>query len=121
MKIFEHEYIESEKFYEVKSIEEITSTPANALLQLKQLSCSLALAKYCQLNSLRYALEIESIEDAIFANLLGATYVLCNKELAKELMPIAQHYLFDTQVLGYINADEIEEMARAGVDGVFIR
>ena len=121
MQIFGHEYIESEKFYGVNSIEEISATSANALLQLEKLSGSLALAKYCQVNSLRYALEVESIEDAIFANLLGASYILCNKELAKELMPIAQNYLFDTQVLGYIKINEIEEMARAGVDGVFIR
>ena len=120
MKIFGHKYIESEKFYDVKSIEEISITPANALLKLEKLPNSLILSKHCQANFLRYALEIESIEDAIFANLLGATYILCTKELAKELMPIAQNYLFDTQVLAYINKDGIEEMARCGVDGVII-
>jgi len=120
MKIFGHDWIESEAFYEVSSIDEISKTPANSLLQLDFLSNSIELATYCQKNALRYALLISSIEEAIFANLLNATYVICEKELAKELMPIAQNYLFDTQVLADITKDEIEEMAKSGVDGVIL-
>ncbi len=120
MKIFEHEWIENEAFYKVSSVEEIANTPANSLLQLEPLEKTLKLAKHCQKNALRYALEINSLEEAIFANLLNATYVVCDKELAKELMPIAQNYLFDTQILATIKKDEIEEMAKFGVDGVII-
>jgi len=120
MKIFGHAWIESEKFYVISSIEEIARTPANSLLLLDALSKSLELAKHCKTNTLRYALEVSSIEDAMFANLLNATYVLCEKELAKELMPIAQNYLFDTQVLAYIEKNEIEEMAKSGIDGVVV-
>lgn len=120
MKIFGHKWIESENFYEVFTIEDIAKTPANSLLQLDFLSHSLEVAKHCQKNVLRYALVISSIEEAIFANLLNATYVICEKELAIELMPIAQNYLFDTQVLADIEEDEIEEMARAGVDGIVL-
>ena len=120
MKIFGHEWIESERFYEVTQESDISKTPTNALLKLDLLSTSLSLAKYCQSNALRYAIEIKNIEEAIFANLLSATYILCDKSLAKELMPIAQNYLFDTQILAYIKENEIEEMAKAGVDGVVI-
>lgn len=120
MKIFGHEYIESEKFYPVANVEVIETTPANALLLLEALPNTLELAKHCQSNALVYVLKVKSIEEAIFANLLGATYVLCEKELAKVLMPIAQHYLFDTRILGKIKKDEIEEMAKSGVDGVVI-
>ncbi len=120
MKLFGHKWIESEKFYDIFNIEDITKTPANTLLQLDVLEKSLELAKYCQSNSLRYALAVKNIEEAVLANLLNATYVLCEKELAKKLMPIAQNYLFDTQILAYINKDEIEEMAKNGVDGVII-
>jgi len=36
-------------------------------------------------------------------------------------MPIAQNYLFDTRVLATIlQKDEIEEMAKVGVDGVIL-
>ncbi len=120
MKIFGHEWIESETFYAVNSVEEIAKTPANSLLELEPLSQSLELAKHCQKNALRYALKVENIEEVMFANLLNATYILCEKELAKELMLIAQNYLFDTQVLAYIKKDEIEEMAKIGVDGVIL-
>jgi len=42
--------------------------------------------------------------------------------LAKELMPIAQNYLFDTQILAKIEEDsEIEALAKDGVDGVILK
>jgi len=122
MKIFGHEWIESERFYAINKANDIKKTPSNALLKIEGglSDTSLSLAKYCKSNKLRYAIAVESIEEAIFANLLCATYILCEKSLAKELMPIAQHYLFDTQILAYIKKDEIAEMAKVGVDGVVI-
>lgn len=120
MQIFGHKWIESEAFYPVKTIQEIETTPPNALLQLTALPTSLELAKHCQSNGLRYALELNSVEEAVFANLLNATYGLAEKGLAKELIPIAQHYLFDTRILAFIQENEIEEMAKSGVDGVVI-
>jgi len=121
MQVFGHEWIESETFYSVKSIEAIAQTPPNALLRINALATSIELVQHCQENGLRYALEIKSIEEAIYANLLGATYVLADKALATELMPIAQNYLFDTRVLAIVSQNEIEEMARCGVDGVVIK
>ena len=120
MKIFGHPWIESRPFYGVDSISSIKQTPPNALLQLKELSVSLSLAKYCQENGLNYSIEVENIKEAIFSNLLGAKFILCSKKLAIELMPIAQNYLFDTEVLAYVSDEnEIEELAKQGVDGVF--
>ena len=119
MKIFGHPWMESETFYSVENIEEIERTPSNALLHIDSLSDYIDLVRYCQENSLAYALKISEIKEAIFANNLGAKYLLCSKELAKELMPIAQNYLFDTQVIAYIlDETEIEEMAKIGVDGI---
>ncbi|MBU1668771.1 hypothetical protein KKC13_10155 [bacterium] len=122
MKIFGHSWIASEPFYKVYSIEEIRSTPSNSLLQLASLSSSLELAQYCQVNHLRYMLEVQNIKEALFANLLGATFIRCQKGLAEALMPIAQNYLFDTQVLAEISdEEEIEILAKAGVDGVIFK
>jgi hypothetical protein len=119
MKIFAHPWIESEQFYSVWSQEDIRETPANSILLLTTLPTSLDLAKYCQTNGLSYTIRVESIKDAIFANLLGAKYTLSYTELATKLMPIAQNYLFDTQILAEIRSDgEIEEMAKVNVDGV---
>jgi len=121
MKIFGHPWIESEDFYKISLMEEIKFTPSNSVLHLKTLSFSLSLAKYCQQNHLAYMVEVETIKDAIFANSLNAKYILVSKELATELMPIAQNYLFDTQVLATIfDENEIEEMAKQGIDGIFL-
>jgi len=122
MKIFGHPWIEYETFYSVNSIDDIKRTPSNALLHIDSLSDNIELVIYCKNNLLDYALRVLDIKEAIFANNLGATFLLCSKSLAKELMPIAQNYLFDTQVIAYIsNESEIAEMAKSGVDGVKFR
>ena len=123
MKIFGHPWIESDSFYGVDSIEDIKRTPSNSILYIDSLSKQIDMVKYFQNNSLSYALKVEDIKEAIFANNFGATFILCSKELARELMPIAQNYLFDTQIIAYISSEsEIAKMAKSGVDGVmFIR
>ena len=120
MQIFNHPWIESNPFYSVNSIDKIKKTPPNSIVLLHPLPSSLGLAKYCQSNSIPYAIRVQSIKNTIFANLLGAKYTISSKILAKELMPIAQNYLFDTQILAEIESDdEIEEMAKVNVDGVW--
>jgi hypothetical protein len=119
MKIFGHPWIHSEKFYPISSINEIEKTPPNSTLRLNPLSFSLELAHYCNQNGIAYVLEVKTIKDAIFANQMGCKYIVTKKSLAKEIMPIAQHYLFDTQVLAEIKDEsEIEEIAKEGIDGV---
>ena len=119
MKIFGHPWIESETLYSISSPDEIKETPPNALLHIDAFSEKIALIEYCYRNHLLYAVKISEIKEAIFANNLGAKFLLCSKPLAKELMPIAQNYLFDAQVIAYIGDEkEIEELAKVGVDGV---
>jgi hypothetical protein len=119
MKIFGHPWVDSIPFFPIESQDDIKNTPSNSIVLLKPLSISLEVAKYCQKNLISYAIEVKSINDAIFANLLGAKYTISDKKLAKEIMPIAQNYLFDTQILAKIKIDdEIEEMAKSNVDGV---
>lgn len=119
MKIFGHPWLPSEEFYPISSITEIEKTPPNSTVLLSPLSFSLKLAHYCNKNRVAYVLEVRSIKDALFANQMGCRYVVTEKSLAKELMPIAQNYLFDTQILAKIKEEsEIEELAKDGVDGV---
>ena len=119
MKIFGHPWIESETFYRVSSIDEIATTPPNSLLEIASLTSeTLPLLKHCQAEKLRYAVHITTITEAIYAHNFGATLVLCEKELAMALMPIAQNYLFDTQVVAMAKEEAIELLAKANVDGV---
>lgn len=120
MIIFGHTEIDHEQFYKIGSADEIFKTPANSLLKIE--SFEISLLKYCQANKLRYMVTAVDIKEAIFANIFEAGYIRVSKNLAKELMPIAQNYLFDTKVIAIIDDEkEIEEMAKAGVDGVWFR
>ena len=119
MKIFGHPWIESELFYPVNTIADISETPSNSLLEVASLSSkSIALLHHCQEENLSYAVHVTSIKDAIYLNSLMATFILCEKELAIALMPIAQNYLFDTQIIAIAKEEDIEPLARAGVDGI---
>lgn len=124
MKIFGHPWVESEKFYVVISTEDIQKTAPNSMVTIGSITESTMrdLAYYCQRNKLRYALEVKSIHEAIFANLMGATFAICDSSLAEELMPIAQNYLFDMQVLVYVDDAQdrtiIDNMAKVAVDGL---
>ncbi len=119
MLIFGHKWIESPKFYKIQSIEDIQNTPPNSTVLLYNLKNSIDIVKYCKKHSIPFAIEIDSIKDAIFSNLLNAKYIIASKELAKSIMPIAQNYLFDSLILTKISSeDEIEEMAKSGIDGV---
>jgi len=122
MKIFGHPWIESIAFYPVENIESIKSSPASSLLQIEKFSSNIELIQYCYANNLPYIVEVVTIKEAIFANSLGAKYILTEKALAIGIMPLAQHYLFDTQILASISDEfEIEEMAKIGVDGVYFK
>ena len=119
MLIFGHLWIESPLFYQIDTIDDIINTPPNSIVSIDNLDKNIELIKHCQKNLIPFCLYINSIKEAIFANSFGAKYIISNKDLAKEIMPIAQNYLFDTRVLAKISdEDEIEEMAKAGVDGV---
>jgi len=121
MLIFGHKWVDSPKFYQIKTIHDIDKTPPNSIIFIRNLPKNIELIKYCQQNSVLFAIETNSIKEAIFANTFDAKYIITTKKLAKELTPIAQNYLFDTQILALISNDfEIEEMAKVGVDGVIL-
>ena len=120
MKIFGHPWVDAAPFYVVKNEEDIKRTPSNSILKIEVFN--IEFMKYCQANSLVYMVNVSDIKEAIFANMFGAKYIKASKSLAKELMPIAQNYLFDAQILGVISKDsEIEELAKANVDGAWFK
>ncbi len=119
MKIFNHPLIESEKFHKISAIEEIKTTPPNSTLFIPKFD--IEIAKFCQKNFLPYSMVLSSIKEGIFANLLGCKYGITDRNLAKELMPIAQNYLFDMEIVAEIEEEsQIEDMAKVGVDGVVL-
>ena len=119
MIIIGHPWIKSQRFSKVFSIEDIKNTKTDDIILLERLVDSHSVAQYCQKNSISYAVFTNSLDDAIFANALGAKYMICEKDVALTVQPIAQEYLFDARVLVLIDNDkEISGIAKSCIDGV---
>jgi len=119
MIIIGHPWIKSQRFCKVFSIEDIKNTKTDDIVLLEPLVDSHSYAEYCQNNSIAYAVVTNTLDNAIFANALGAVYMICEEDAALMIQPIAQEYLFDTRILVLIHDEkEISKIARGGIDGV---
>ncbi|MDR2342090.1 MAG: hypothetical protein LBD84_03485 [Campylobacteraceae bacterium] len=79
-----------------------------------------SLIKCCRKNGINFAVETESIKEALLANAAGASYIVVSgKDVAKNIQDLAENYLFDAKILLKIKTEnEIEEAAKVGIDGV---
>ena len=119
MIVIGHSWIKSQKLCKVFSLEDIKNSSANDIVLLEPLVDSNTYAQYCQENGIAYAVVVNTLDDGIFANALGAKYMICEEDDALMIHPIAQEYLFDTRILVLIhNEKEISKIARGGIDGV---
>lgn len=119
MIIIGHPWIESNSFFRVFSQKDIKTSKAGSIVLLESLVESHVLAKHCQDNKVPFAITVNTLHDAIFANALGATYIVCKEDTALIIQPVAQEYLFDTRILVRIEDEkEISKIAGAGIDGV---
>ncbi len=119
MIIIGHPWIKSNRFFKVFSIEGIKKSKANDIILLEPLVDSHTYAQYCQANAIPFAVVVNTLDDALFANALGAKYIICEEDDALMIQPIAQEYLFDTRILVLIHSEkEISKIARGHVDGV---
>ncbi len=114
-----HPWIESPEFCRVYSKEDIEKSRPDQIMLLEPLVDSHVLAQHCRNNEIAYAVVVNSLDDAIYANALGALYMICDEDTALVIQPIAENYLFDTKVLVLIHSEkEIAKIARGGIDGV---
>jgi len=119
MIIIGHPWIESSFFCKVFSEEDIKKCKANDIVLLEPLVDGIDLAKYCQYNDIPYAVTVNTLIDAIFANALNASFIICEEDEACIIQPIAQEYLFDTKILVLVHDEkDISKIARSGIDGV---
>ena len=119
MKIIGHPWIKSEEFVAVKSLEDIKRSKASSVLVFYSLDDNTELIRYCSEQDLPFALKTSDLKYVLIAQEFGCKYILADKSEAEEFQAVAQHYLFDMQILAVINdEDEIAEYARMGVDGV---
>jgi hypothetical protein len=119
MLIFGHPFLPSEKFYHIDSPEAIASTPAGSTVLFAWNEGNLDLITHCQSNDLPFALEVASVKEALFAENVGARYLLVEGSLAKSVQKIAETYLFDAKILTRIDDEaQLEAVAYEGIDGV---
>ena len=119
MIIIGHPWIKSSRFCKVFSIEDMKNSGADEIVLLEPLVDSHKYAAHCQYNNIAFAVVVNTLDDALFANALGAKFIICEEDDALMIQPIAQEYLFDARLLVLIHTEkEIPKIARGGVDGV---
>ena len=119
MIIIGHPWINSSTFRKVFSIEDIQKSSSDEVMLLGPLVDSHEYGKHCQENNITFAVVVNTLEEALFANGMGAKYIICEEDDALMIQPIAQEYLFDTRILVLIHGEkEINKIARGGIDGV---
>ena len=114
MLLFGHPYVPSQPFYHIDSIEALRRTPANSVVTLYFTPENIDIVEYLRQNSVRFALHVETATDAVIGENLAASYLIVLPKHAEEIQKVAEHYLFDAKVLGYIesvkNLDDLIEM-----------
>lgn len=119
MKIIGDDLIPFEDFFVVNLIEDIAKTKSNSQIFF---DFDEKLLKYSFEQSINFFVRVKSIKEAIYSNSLNAKYIVCEKELAKELQKIADNYMFDSKILALIESnEEFEEIVRFEIDGVIYR
>ncbi len=119
MLIVGHPWVASPVFKKIFTREEIGALDANEIVLLEPLPESIKIAQYCQREAIPFAITVNVVRYALFANALGARYIVCQQEDAMEIQPIAERYLFDSKILVLVEDEkEIERMARFSIDGV---
>ena len=119
MIIIGHPWVQSQRFCKVFSIEDIGKSTSEDIVLLEPLVDSHSYAAHCKKNNIAFAVVVNTLDDALFANALGAKYIICEEDDALMIQPVAQEYLFDTRILVLIHSEkDISKIARGGVDGV---
>lgn len=118
MLLFGHPYVPSQPFYHIDAIEAIRHTPANSVVTLFFTPENLDIIEYLAQNSVRFALHIETITDAVIAENLGASYLIVLPKHAEAIQKVAEHYLFDAKILGYLEEmKDLEDLIELRLDG----
>ncbi len=103
MLLFGHPYVPSAPFYHIDSIEALAHTPANSVVALYFSAENLDILAHLRLNGVRFALHVDNPTDAVISENLGASYLIVLPKNAPEIQKVAEHYLFDAKVLGFID------------------
>jgi len=112
-----------EKFYKVKTLDDIKNSPNNSILVFDYCDSSLEVFNFCKQNNIPYGVIVGNIKELIFVSNLKAKYIFTDiLQKASEFQKIVEHYLLDTKVVYLTDSFEnIEEVAKLGIDAVKLK
>lgn len=119
MLIIGDDFIPFEKIENIKRVEDIKNTSSNSTVVF---GFSKEILAFCMKNGVNSGVKIASLKEAVFANALGAKYIVCPEEILQSVQKLADDYLFDSKILAVIeNEEEIEKFALKNIDGVIYK
>jgi len=114
-----HPYIAFEAFEKIENKADISHTKPNATVVFDFCEECVKTCHYARENGVNFALFVRDTRDVILASSLGASYIICDKALAKRAQTFADDYLFDAKILLHSNTDDdIEYAAQNSIDGI---
>ena len=112
-----HSSIDTEKnIVFASSVNDISLTPNGSLIVLAFDAYDLDF--YAQ-TDIPFAVQVNSIEQFLMIAATRAKYAIAYFTLAKTLQTIADHYLLDIKILAQSPKSDMEQIALAGIDGIF--
>lgn len=103
----------------IDNIFNIKNTKANSVVIFDY---DVELLKYSCKHNIDFAVIVNSLKEALYANALNASYIICKQDLDEKLQETAENYMFDAKILSIIeNSDEIETIASKKIDGVIYK
>jgi hypothetical protein len=113
------EIVGGEKFYAIKDFSDVVNTKPNSTVIFTFDKTKAALCKELQKNEVSFALFVKNKKDIIYANALGASYIVCPKAFIKIAQDWAESYLFDAKILLFSDSeDDIIFAAKNAIDGI---
>lgn len=64
------------------------------------------------------AVRVKNVREFVLIAATKVRYAVAPFDLARELQKLADHYLYDIKVLAEAEADRLEQIAQAGIDGI---
>ena len=119
MIIIGDDLVSYEDMFRIYHQEQISESKANSTIIFKYNNDIL---KYASQNAISFAVIVTSIKEAIYANALNAKYIICSRDVSKEIQKVAENYMFDAKVLAVIKSnDELALVASDEIDGVIYK
>ncbi|MCR4941349.1 MAG: hypothetical protein K5978_00970 [Campylobacter sp.] len=109
MQLLGHELVDFEPLNLIKNEDEICQ---NALFKFDK-----NLIKLAKQKGVKFSVICKKINEAIIANAVGASLIVCDKKLAKSFVKLAEFYIFDAKIACIISQDsQLDILAKLGVD-----